>query len=157
MINFDELYRQHASDVYRFALYLSGNRHDAEDITSETFARAFVAAGAIRMATVKGTFSRSRHLFLKTLRRRHRHVALDEQLADTVRSASARLEAEDDLAGALASMQSLPEVDRAALLMRGDDVSYEEIARALGLTLASVKVKIHRARVALQAARRVTS
>jgi RNA polymerase sigma-70 factor (ECF subfamily) len=52
-------------------------------------------------------------------------------------------------------MQELPEVDRAALLMRAQEgMSYEEIAHALDLSLAAVKVKIHRARQRLMHATR---
>ena len=55
---------------------------------------------------------------------------------------------------ALAGLRRLPEVDRAALVMRAmEDMSYEEIARALGISLAAVKVRIHRARRALLAMR----
>ena len=50
----------------------------------------------------------------------------------------------------LAGLQNLPEIDRAALLMRAlDGMAYEEISRALGISLSSAKVKIHRARLAL--------
>ena len=34
MTDFNALYRKYAPDVFRFALYLSGSRADAEDITS---------------------------------------------------------------------------------------------------------------------------
>jgi len=45
----------------------------------------------------------------------------------------------------------LPELDRAALLMRAlEDLPYEEIALALGISVASAKVKVHRARLALE-------
>jgi RNA polymerase sigma-70 factor (ECF subfamily) len=54
----------------------------------------------------------------------------------------------------LAAMQQLPEIDRAALLMRGeDDMPYEEIARALGISAGAARVKIHRARLKLAQAR----
>ena len=43
MTDFSSLYKKYAPDVYRFALYLSGERGDAEDITSETFVRAWTA------------------------------------------------------------------------------------------------------------------
>ena len=50
----------------------------------------------------------------------------------------------------LAALQTLPEVDRAALLMRAQDqVPYEDIARALGISVASAKVKVSRARIKL--------
>jgi RNA polymerase sigma-70 factor (ECF subfamily) len=47
-------------------------------------------------------------------------------------------------------LREIPEVDRAALLMRVDEgLPYEEVAAALGLPLATVKVKVHRARLRL--------
>ena len=152
MTDFEELYRRHAPEVFRFALYLSGNRSDAEDITSETFVRAWTASGTIRTATVKGyLFTIARNLFLQSLRTRSRHVEIPETLPDPAAGPEARAEGDSELAAALRALQKLPEIDRAALLMRAaDDMPYEEIARALDLSLASVKVKIHRARLALR-------
>ena len=53
MTDFAELYKKYAPDVYRFALYLSGEKSEAEDITSDTFVRAWTSSEAIRVATVK--------------------------------------------------------------------------------------------------------
>ena len=152
MTGFEELYRRHAPDVFRFALYLSGDRSEAEDITSETFVRAWTSSERIRTATVKGyLFTIARNLFLQGLRRSSRHVAIPETLPDPGAGPEARAERESRLAAALRALQRLPEIDRAALLMRAaDEMRYEEIARALGLSLAAVKVRIHRARVALR-------
>ena len=48
----------------------------------------------------------------------------------------------------LAILMKLPESSRAALLLRAHEgLSYEEIARILGISLSAVKVKIHRARL----------
>jgi RNA polymerase sigma-70 factor (ECF subfamily) len=58
MTDFSALYKQYAPDVYRFAFYLSGERGDAEDITSETFVRAWTSPEEIKMATVKELASR---------------------------------------------------------------------------------------------------
>lgn len=151
MIGFSELYKKYAPDVYRFALYLSGERGEAEDITSETFVRAWASAEPIRMATVKGyLFAIARNLFLQGLRRKSRHVELDENLLDPQASPYAQAEQKAELGAVLAGLQRLPEIDRAALLMRAfDEMPYEEIARALGISLAAAKVKIHRARLAL--------
>ena len=47
----------------------------------------------------------------------------------------------------LGALGSMPEGERSALLLRIDhDLSYEEIARALGISPGAVKVRIHRAR-----------
>jgi RNA polymerase sigma-70 factor, ECF subfamily len=149
--DFSELYSRHAPDVYRFALYLSGNRHEAEDVTSETFVRAWTATVPIRTATAKGyLLTIARNLFLQRLSRRSRHVALDDQLRDPRASTEARAEQNSELQVALAALQRLPEGDRAALVMRAlDELPYEEIARALQISLSAAKVRVHRARLAL--------
>jgi RNA polymerase sigma-70 factor (ECF subfamily) len=53
-------------------------------------------------------------------------------------------EEKDKLQEVFAGLQKLPEIDRAALLMRAfDEMPYEELAPDLGILLASVKVKIN--------------
>jgi RNA polymerase sigma-70 factor (ECF subfamily) len=59
-----------------------------------------------------------------------------------------------ELREVLRQLQEMPEVDRAALLMHAQQgTSYEDIARVLGISLAAVKIKIHRARLRLAEAR----
>ena len=53
MMDFQDLYDSYAPDVYRFSLWLSGNRTDAEDVTSETFVRAWARRETIRTRTLK--------------------------------------------------------------------------------------------------------
>ena len=155
MTGFEELYKKYAADVYHFSLYLSGERGEAEDITSETFVRAWASPEPIRVATVKGyLFTIARNLFLQGLRKKSRHVELDEDLRDPHASPHAQAEHKEQLRAVLAGLQELPEIDRAALLMRAfDEMPYEEIAQSLGISLAAVKVKIHRARLALAGVR----
>jgi RNA polymerase sigma-70 factor (ECF subfamily) len=151
MTDFSTLYKNYAPDVFRFALYLAGDRSEAEDITSETFVRAWTSPESIEVATVKGyLFTIARNLFLHGLRRESRHVQLDTDLTDLQASPYVQAEQKEDFRALLAGLQGLPEIDRAALLMRAlDGMAYEEISRALGISLASAKVKIHRARLAL--------
>ncbi len=155
MTEFGALYKKYAPDVYRFALYLSGEHGEAEDITSETFVRAWTSPEPIRMATVKGyLFTIARNLFLQGLRKTSRHVVLDEDLRDPQASPYTQAKGKEELSAVLAGLQKLPEIDRAALLMRAfDEMPYEEIAQSLGISLAAVKVKIHRARLALAGVR----
>jgi RNA polymerase sigma-70 factor (ECF subfamily) len=159
MIDLKALYERYASDVFRFALYLSADREEAADITSETFVRAWAAPEPLRMATVKGyLFTIARNLYLHGLRRKRRHVTLDSSLEEVLPDPAAGplREAEDraEIRAVLAALQKLPETDRAALLMRAmDGLPYEEIARSLRISLSAAKVKVHRARLALSGAR----
>ena len=53
----------------------------------------------------------------------------------------------------LRALRGLPEGERAALLLRVDhDLSYEEIASALGISAGAAKVRVHRARLRLASA-----
>ncbi len=151
MTDFSTLYKKYAPDVFRFALYLSGDRSQAEDLTSETFVRAWTSPEAIEAATVKAyLFTIARNLFLHGLRRKSRHIQLEEELRDPRASPYVQAEQKEEFRALLAGLQELPEIDRAALLMRAlDGMAYEEISRSLGISLASAKVKIHRARLAL--------
>jgi len=83
MTDFTALYQKHAPEVFRFALYLSGNRSEAEDITSETFVRAWTSSAHIEMATLRGyLFTIARNLFLQGRRKSSRYDAIDEAIPD---------------------------------------------------------------------------
>ena len=103
--------------------------------------RVWTSPEPIEMATVRGyLFTIARNLFLQGLRKKSRHVELDQRFPDSLPSPYAQAEQKDEFRNVLAGLQKLPEVDRAALLMRAfEEMPYEEIARALGLSLAAVK------------------
>ena len=147
---FGELYERYSRDVYRFALYLSGDAAVAEDITAEAFLRVWNSAAQVRVSTVKGyLLAIARNLYLHELRRVKRLSGLNEQVA-TKASLEEETEARAELEHVLLDLRALPEIDRSAVLLRAQDgLSYEEIAAMLGLPAATVKVKVHRARLKL--------
>ena len=151
MTGFHKLYESYARDVYRFALYLSGDPALADDITSETFIRVWSSPEPVRLATVKAyLLTIARNLWLMERRRGARREGLSETIPDSGHSVSQQVEAKDELDRVLRALRELPEIDRAALLMRVDEgLPYEEVAAALGLPVSTVKVKVHRARLRL--------
>src|SRR5262249_23476155 len=154
MSEFEALYQRYAADVFRFALYLSGNRAEAEDITAETFARAWLASDRIRVGTVKAyLFAIARNLFRMQRRRRLRPGEVPvERLRDPGPGPDTIVEGRVELERVLLALQELPEQDRVAILMRSqDDMPYEVIAAVLQISVASAKVKVHRARLKLEA------
>lgn len=148
---FAEFYARHASDVYRFALRLSGDTSDAEEITAEAFARAFTSSTPIRTATVRAyLLTIARRYYLETRLRRRRDVPISETVRDLRAEPSAHAEASTELAAVNAALGRLPEDDRSAIIMRALHVMpYEDIARSLGISIAAAKVKVHRARLML--------
>jgi RNA polymerase sigma-70 factor, ECF subfamily len=152
---FHHLYQRYAPDVYRFALWLSGNPAEADDIASETFVRAWTSRSKIRTETVKAyLFAIARNLYLQDQRQQKRQVSLELATLETLGGPQAMVEDRLELAEVLRQLKNLPESDRAALLLRVQhEMPYAEIARVLGISLASAKVKVHRARLKLTAVR----
>jgi RNA polymerase sigma-70 factor (ECF subfamily) len=148
MEELEALYRQHASAVFRFALGLSGDRSRAEDIVSETFVRLLTKAPRIETRTALAyLLAIARNTYLTGQRRRGCEVPLPEELPGVDHDPESRLEDKARLEVVLRTLKTLPEGERAALLLRVDhDLSYEEIACALGTTVGAAKVRVHRAR-----------
>lgn len=156
MITFQELYRTYAGEVFRFAYWLAGDRHDAEDITSETFVRAWTSKTEIRTQTVKAyLFTIARNTYLEQKRKKRDQIELEPNLADPALDPHDLTVLRLDLADVLRVIGDLPESSRSAFLLRVQhDLSYAEIARVLDISLSAAKVKVHRARLKLAAVRR---
>ncbi len=150
-ISFHNIYQRYAQEVYRFSFWLCGNSDQAKDITSETFIRLWTTKNDIIVETVKAyLFTIARNLFLQRQRDRKETVDLDVNMIDPAPRPDALTESRLELQNVLAALQALPEVDRAAIIMRAyDDLSYQEIARVLGLSVNAIKVRVHRARLRL--------
>lgn len=155
MTDVEALYQQHARSVHRFALSLTGDRATADDLTSETFVRLWSARDRLDLTTVLGyLLTITRHLYLQGRRDHARRSECVEEPIDQNPGADVRLQSRSELDAVLADLQLLPEVDRAAVLMRAtEQLSYEEIAAALDVTVGAAKVKVHRARRRLAALR----
>jgi RNA polymerase sigma-70 factor (ECF subfamily) len=151
MIDFTTLYQRHAPEVFRFALWLSGDRAIAEDITSETFIRVWTARSRLDLATVTGyLLTIARNLYRQGAIGAGRRGELEPDPPDPRPDPERLAAGRSELEAVLSDLQQLPEPDRAALLMRAQDqLPYEEIAAALGITRGAAKVKVHRARLRL--------
>lgn len=157
MPSWDELVRQHADRVYRLAYRLSGNPHDAEDLTQETFIRVFRSVQNYQPGTFEGWLHRiTTNLFLDMVRRRGRvrmeslpedydRVPADDPNPEQIYH-NARLG--PDLQAALDSLP--PEFRAAVVLCDIEGLSYEEIGATLGVKLGTVRSRIHRGRQALR-------
>ncbi len=151
LADFARLYREHAAHVHRFALYLSGDPPLADDLVSEAFVRVWTARERVELTTVRGyLFAIVRNLLLQQLRDARRRVPLDERIADARPDPEVRASDHSRLTAVLGALRELPEVDRAAVLMRANgELPYQEIAAALQISVTAAKVKVHRARLRL--------
>jgi RNA polymerase sigma-70 factor (ECF subfamily) len=148
MLTFNQLYETHAEDVYRFSLWVTGDKSEAEDITSETFIRAWSKLSKLRTETLKAyLFAIARNIYLQKIRDHQETWDLDPNLPDPSPGPVELIEVRAELQQIQELILTLPEMDRAAFVMRVQhDCSYYDISRVLGISLSSSKVKVHRTR-----------
>ncbi|HEX6338907.1 MAG TPA: RNA polymerase sigma factor SigE [Jiangellaceae bacterium] len=158
--SWDDVVREHSSRVYRLAYRLTGNQHDAEDLTQDVFIRVFRSLSTYTPGTFEGWLHRiTTNLFLDMVRRRQR-IRFDALGDDAAERLSGREPAPDrlladrqldsDVQGALDSLP--PDFRAAVVLCDIEGLSYEEIAATLGVKLGTVRSRIHRGRAQLRAA-----
>ena len=148
MLTFSDLYQKYAPEVYRFAFWLSHSRPEAEDITSETFVRAWVRRSTIRTETLKAyLLTIARNLYLERQRGRKRQVPLENDLPDGDPGPEARAQYLLELQAIARLLSTVPEADRSAFILRVQfELPYAEISRVLGVSEVTARVKVHRVR-----------
>lgn len=158
MPSWEELVAEHADSVYRLAYRLSGNQHDAEDLTQETFIRVFRSLKSYQPGTFEGWLHRiTTNLFLDMVRRRNR-IRMEALPEDYERVAGKELTPEQAVEDANldpALQRALddlgPDFRVAVVLCDVVGMSYEEIADTLGVKMGTVRSRIHRGRSQLRA------
>jgi RNA polymerase sigma-70 factor (ECF subfamily) len=149
---FERLVREHQDRLFAFALSLCGRGDEAEDVAQEAFIRAYRALGrypAQRRRELRPSAWLHRialNVFRNRIRgRRPQMVVLDGQLADGARGPAELAELAGQRDELRARLRLLPERYRVAVLLRyAQDLSYDEIASAMGQPLGTVKSNVHR-------------
>jgi RNA polymerase sigma-70 factor (ECF subfamily) len=164
---FTELVRKYQQPIFNFILRTLRDETEAEDLAQATFVQVWKSARRYQASAKFSTwiYTIARNLCLNEIRRRARHPAesLDgsahtgaEDIAPQIEDRAAphppgallQGELEMKLAEALGD---LPENQRTAILLcQRDELSYEEIARVLGCSLAATKSLIFRGRETLK-------
>lgn len=166
-LTWEGIVRDHSARVYRLALHLTGNPHDAEDLTQDVFVRVFNSLANYQPGTFEGWLHRiTTNLFLDRVRRRKRirfdwmgdedgSVATSDSFDRHERSGQPEDafdmgNLDDDILEALADLS--PEYRVAVVLSDIEGLSYEEIAATLGIKMGTVRSRLSRARARLREA-----
>lgn len=166
---FDELVERHRDAVFRFAVHLTSNRADAEDVLQQTFLSAWRARAEVRAepSARPWLLTTARHAAAR-LRRKGPHDSgenLDDLLelgsaagfGDTAHTPSHAAELAEDVARLHAAIAQLPAGEREVLVLRDlEGLDGESVAQLLELALPAMKSRLHRARLRLAAALRHT-
>ena len=162
--HFEGFMQAYQTMVYSTALRLLGNEADAQDIAQEVFLKAYERFADLSQSSSAGAWLKTvaRNLCLNHLSRyRARWRFFSEMFsADEERNFVEEIPAPDTFANSVDSaeqrlllekaLQKLPASQRVPLVLyHFDEMSYEDIAFKLGVSLSKVKTDIHRGRAAL--------
>jgi len=150
---FDEALTRHGTEIYRFALHLTRNRPDADDLYQETALKAYRAWDRLPCdANHRAWLYRiASNTFLSDKRKSSRLRSLDADIAvETIPAASrdddGRLDAGALLREVEHFIEALPAKQRVALVQRKYlDLGYAEIAVSLGCSEEAARRSVHEA------------
>ncbi|MFZ3416979.1 RNA polymerase sigma factor SigE [Arthrobacter sp. 3Tela_A] len=153
-----EVVETHSAKVYRLAYRLTGNKHDAEDLTQEVFVRVFRSLANFQPGTLDGWLHRiTTNLFLDQARRRSRirFDGMSEEAESRLPSQGPGPERSFEFnnldVDIQRALEELPPDFRAAVVLCDlEGLSYDEVAHALGVKLGTVRSRIHRGRSMLK-------
>ncbi len=158
-IEFTTFMRAYQDMVFSTAARLTGNDAHAEDIAQEVFIKAYEQFGHLRQSPTAGGWLKTvaTNLTLNYLQRYRNRRQLFSELAPTSEeqfaspdSVLADLTTDQRSALIEAALRRLPDQQRVPLVLyHFEDLSYQEIAAQLRVSLAKVKSDIHRGREAL--------
>ena len=151
---FSILITRYSDPLYRHALGMTGSPDVAEDILQMSFIKAYHHLSEVRGrfdAWVFRIVANGCKDWLKNIRRTHLSYDEDDQPSSysTPDEELDRTELRSDLDRALAALA--PSLREAFVMKHVEGRSYEEMADLLGTTVGALKMRVHRAREALQA------
>jgi len=153
-------------NVKRYALYLTRNEADADDIVQETYLRAYRYWPTFEGGTDcrKWVLTICRNVFTTNIQRQERIVAVEDEELESLAAArthnAARVAGVDDIYARLdlgpairTAIDQLDIVFREVVVLSDiEGFSYEEIAETLGIPMGTVRSRLFRARRHLQTA-----
>ena len=147
---FDEIVARHRLAVYRVARRILGSHHDADDATQETFVRAWRALAGFRGESRLGTWLIRIALNVSRTAGAGREAASPlehaAELAGEGEPADEAAERHDAGRRVRRAVAQLPPRQREVVALKAfSDLTYEEVAAAMGLTVGAVKAHFHQA------------
>lgn len=157
-VAFTSLLDHYWNEVYGFMLKRTENETDAEDITIETFAKAFDKIATYNPEFQFNTWliAIAKNVHIDLLRKRKSSLFVDysddhdyhaRNIADSTPSAEDKIITEQNLSQLLRDIKELkPHYQEVIQLRYFQEMSYQEIANELGEPLNNIKIKLLRAK-----------
>ena len=149
----EKLYEAHYMRVFSYAMTLTGSREAAEEITQETFFRAFSRSGTYRQEADEATWlcAIAKNLFYDEKRRQKKTEPMPEEMPDAGKSVEQTAADRDSSFRIHVALHAMEEPYREIFELRVfGELSFREIGTIFGKTENWARVTYHRARLKLQ-------
>lgn len=140
------MFELHKEKLFAYLMRMGGDYELSRDILQETF-RRYLEHYSGSDASPSLLYTIARNAFVDQVRRQARQTPLDEEPCDRGNGAEHEMLIRESYHGVLDALKALAADEREVLsLAISSELSYQEIAEVMNLTVANVKVKVHRAR-----------
>ena len=152
----DSIYELYFPHIYRFLLSLCHDHYTAEDLVQETFFRAHLYVENYDGQNIKSwLFTVAHHAFIDYERKRKRTVIKEKsffsKLFQRGKSTEDQMVVSEEIQEIIDLLQQLPEQQKLAVLLHDfNELSYQEAATVMNVTLANFKVLLFRGRQAIR-------
>ena len=151
--NSEKLYEAYYMRVFSYAMTLTGDHSEAEEITQETMFRAITKQNSFRGESDEVTWlcAIAKNLFIDEQKRQRRHTSLPEEMAETGKAMEQAVADQDSSFRIHMALHTLEEPYREVFELRVfGELSFREIGIIFAKTENWARVTYHRAKLKVQ-------
>ncbi len=145
-----ELYEKYKNTIFLYLYRSTLNKHIAEDLTQDTFLKAFQSLASFREEASLKTwlFKIARHTYINHSKKKQNNMEFHTDMIDQhLTQQQDQFKCSDDQNQIELTLLQLPENYRTYIILRDvNDLTYEEVAVITNETIGQVKVGLYRAR-----------
>lgn len=147
---YQQFYRDQQHKLFSYLLYKSGDSEVAKDLMQESFTRHFKHYGHQLADSPSLLFTIARNALVDYQRGKTRFYRAEKSPQETVPDEETSFIIKEESARVQEAMTLLPEKDMEILILAVNGIAYKEIAAIFNLSVATIKVRVHRTRVKLR-------
>jgi RNA polymerase sigma-70 factor (ECF subfamily) len=147
---YHKFYEEYKNKLFSYLVYRSGDYEVSQDILQESFTRHFQYYGHEAVISPALLYTIARNALVDHLRQQKKFPVTENIIPQAAVDEEKSFIAKEETNRMYNALNKLPEQDREILSLAVNGIVYKEIAEMFGLTVANVKVRIHRSRTKLR-------
>jgi RNA polymerase sigma factor (sigma-70 family) len=148
--NYQNFYSEYKNKLFNYLIYKSGDPDVAQEIMQESFARHFQYYGQEAVTSPALLFTIARNALVDAQRYQNKQYILRAIPSQAPPGPAGALIKKEEIEKVLSVIELLPEQDKKMLKLAVTGIPYKDIAARYNVSVANVKVRIHRSRKRLQ-------